>query len=140
MNRSFEPFEVFQLFSGLHQELTVTVIPLNVLFMCTGNSACSIFAECLVKQLGQCRFRGCSAGSHPIAAHRGVEDPAAMKGDNQVKVGAFTKAFQSLRNRITTFFGFQLKPLGNPQLKEKLEEIGHVALVDPGCNKTGGGR
>ncbi len=176
------------------------VQPFNVLFLCTGNSARSIFAECLVNHLGPGRFRGYSAGSHPkgevhpltirelqhnglltdglhskvmaeferpgapqmhfvftvcdqaaaevcpvwpghpMTAHWGVEDPAAANGDERSKEVAFAKAFHELRNRIDIFVDLPLKSFSEPRLKEKLGEIGRVALANPGPEEKGDGR
>src|SRR3954466_15812050 len=61
----------------------------NVLFLCTGNSACSILAESILQKDGAGRFRAFSAGSQP----KGQVNPLALKMLEQW--GYPTKGFRS---------------------------------------------
>ncbi len=61
----------------------------NVLFLCTGNSARSIIGEVLLNRLGQGRFRGFSAGSHP----KGEVHPLALRA--LVEAGYPTEGLRS---------------------------------------------
>jgi arsenate reductase len=153
---------------------------LNVLFLCTGNSARSILAEALLNHVGNGKFRAFSAGSHPtgkvnpyalqllermriradgarskawdefaqpeaphldfvftvcdsaageacpvwpgqpITAHWGVEDPAAVEGNEIDKVNAFRHAFNVLEHRIRIFASLPRSSLD----RQRLVEIG----------------
>ncbi len=156
----------------------------NVLFLCTGNSARSILAESLLNHLGNGRFRAYSAGSqpkgevhplalellrsldfptdglrskswdefettdapamdfivtvcdnaageacpvwlgHPVSAHWGIEDPAAVQGSVLEQKAAFVKAWGYLRNRIAAFIALPLQRLEPAALRAQLAAIG----------------
>lgn len=156
----------------------------NVLFLCTGNSARSILGEAILNSLGDGRFHGYSAGSHPkgavhpmalrvlreagigtnglrskswdefaapdaprmdfvftvcdsaageacpfwpghpITAHWGIEDPAAVRDNAFSQRAAFEDAFRYMKNRIGAFVSLPLASIDRMSLAARLRGIG----------------
>jgi arsenate reductase (thioredoxin) len=163
---------------------------MNVLFLCTGNSARSILAEAYLNAAGKGRFTAYSAGSHPtgtvnrfalellqknrlstegvrskswdefarpdapaldfvftvcdqaagetcpvwpgqpMTAHWGINDPAAVQGDDDAKRKAFFRAFSELSTRISLFLSLPMEKLDRLTLQKRLNEIGGAGAVD----------
>jgi arsenate reductase len=64
----------------------------NVLFLCTGNSARSIMAECILNREGAGRFRAYSAGSYP-KGHLHTETVDLLTKLNYDQAGARSKSW-----------------------------------------------
>ncbi len=125
-------------------------LPYNVLFLCTGNSARSIFAECAMNRWGQGRFKAYSAGSHPLGhihpvtlatlqelkysteglrskswdEFGGVTDPAAYVGPEEKQRSVFIKAYMELDTRIELFLNLPLDSINSMSLQQRLDDIG----------------
>ena len=63
---------------------------------------------------------------HPVAAHWGIEDPAALIGSDVEKERAFNMAFRFMRNRVTAFISLPLANLDKLALASRLRQIGHM--------------
>jgi arsenate reductase len=61
---------------------------------------------------------------HPITAHWGTPDPAAVKGTEEEIQRAFRDAFFLLDRRITLFLNLPLVSIDNLALKKELDDIG----------------
>jgi arsenate reductase len=62
----------------------------------------------------------------PMTAHWGIEDPAAVEGNDIEKERAFALAFRYLRNRITQFTALPIKSLDKLSLTNRLRDIGQL--------------
>ena len=71
--------------------MSADLAPINVLFLCTHNSARSILAEALLNHLGQGRFRAFSAGSTP----RQNQQPNPLALETLKKAGIATEGLSS---------------------------------------------
>lgn len=59
---------------------------------------------------------------HPMTAHWGIEDPAAVEGEGQRE--AFLQALRYLSNRISLFLALPSEGIDEMAMKRKLKEIG----------------
>ena len=61
---------------------------------------------------------------HPMTAHWGVADPAAVKGSPQEVERAFREAFSILERRIGLFLSLPLASIDKLTIKKEIEKIG----------------
>lgn len=70
---------------------------------------------------------------HPMTAHWGIEDPAAVEGDGQRD--AFLQALRYLTNRISLFLTLPHSSIDEMAMNQKLKEIGRAEGASAGANK-----
>jgi arsenate reductase len=61
---------------------------------------------------------------HPMTAHWGVPDPAAVSGTPEEIARAYRDAFSILDRRIGLFFALPLATLESVAIKQELDSIG----------------
>jgi arsenate reductase len=61
---------------------------------------------------------------HPMTAHWGIADPAAVQGSHAEIGAAFAEAYHYLNNRISIFVNLPVASLDRLSLQAKLHEIG----------------
>lgn len=65
---------------------------------------------------------------HPVTAHWGVPDPAAVEGPEPAQWLAFREALRQLENRIRIFTSLPIASLDRLRLEQLMREIGGVTL------------
>jgi len=63
---------------------------------------------------------------HPTKAHWGIEDPAAVKGDDAARRHAVHTALQLLNRRISVFINLPFAKLDKMALKQEVDSIGRL--------------
>lgn len=69
---------------------------------------------------------------HPLTAHWGIEDPAAIEGEGQR--GAFLQALRYLTRRIELFLTLPIASIDEMAMKQKLKEIGKAEGASSGAS------
>ena len=63
---------------------------------------------------------------HPVTAHWGVEDPAAVVGTEVEIQRAFAQAARFLKNRISAFLSLPITSIDRLALEQRLAQIGRM--------------
>lgn len=66
---------------------------------------------------------------HPMTAHWGIPDPAAVEGTEVEKTQAFADAYRVLNKRIEVFINLPIESLDKMSLKHRFDEIGQELLI-----------
>lgn len=74
---------------------------------------------------------------HPMTAHWGIEDPAAVDGTDIEKERAFSQAAQRMKNRIQAFVNLPLESIDRMALGNKLRDIGNLDGATSAVAKAG---
>jgi arsenate reductase (thioredoxin) len=75
---------------------------------------------------------------HPMTAHWGIEDPAAVEGSDIDKQRAFNDAFRFMRNRIQAFISLPMTTLDHLALPASLKKIGRMEGASDGSGVKSG--
>lgn len=63
---------------------------------------------------------------HPMSAHWGVPDPAAVEGDEATRMSAFEAAYAQLERRVEAFLALPMDTLEGDALKKAIAKIGQM--------------
>ena len=59
-----------------------------------------------------------------MSAHWGIPDPAAVEGDEKIRMQAFRQALNQLENRIKIFVSLPIQSLDRLRLQREIDRIG----------------
>lgn len=66
---------------------------------------------------------------HPLTAHWGFEDPAAVTGTDEEKRAAFSRIFRQIMSRMNVFVNLPLHILDKNAIRQEIKAIGETAVV-----------
>jgi arsenate reductase len=66
---------------------------------------------------------------HPVTAHWGFEDPAAVEGSDQDKRTAFNKIFKQIAARMNSFVNLPIHMLEKNAIQQEIRKIGDAPVV-----------